>query len=155
MTLVSSHCVARGRKKEADVRATGPAYKVTTHGIASDPKPIVGERSPMPRPIYCPSCRREIRRDKIDAGEPFPCPSCGKLLRIRRYYYPVPGIGAFFACAALGYAFGLTGFSLLIFVAVLWAPITVFLFAIMKLKFNPKIEQIDPKEFDIDVLPKP
>lgn len=91
------------------------------------------------RPVNCPCCGSEIRRDKITGGKPFPCPSCGKLLHIPSYYYPIPGLAAVLVCALLGYVFGLRDSRLLIFVAVLWVPITAFLFAVMKLTFNPKV----------------
>src|SRR6266852_2210941 len=81
------------------------------------------------RPIKCPSCAADISRDKMNARKPFPCPSCGKLLRIPYFYYPIPGVGALLLCGTLGYVFGLRDTTLLIFVAVLWFPITAFLFA--------------------------
>ena len=95
----------------------------------------------MAQPINCPCCGKEIRRDHINAGKPFPCQSCGKLLHIPSYYYPIPGFAAALICAALGYLFGLRNFTLLIFTAVLWFPIAAFLFAVLKLNFNPRIEE--------------
>ncbi len=102
----------------------------------------------MPRPINCPSCTSEIRRDKIDTRKPFPCPSCGKLLRVPSYYYPIPGLAAPLVCAILGYAFGLRDWTLLILVAILWFPITAFFFALLNLKFNPKITEYHPNDLE-------
>src|SRR5712692_2458401 len=101
------------------------------------------------RPIKCPSCLSEIRRDKIDARKPFPCPSCGKLLRIPSFYYPIPGLAAILACTLLGYLFGLRDMTLLIFVLILWFPISAFFFAVLKLNFNPKIEEYQPNLVDL------
>jgi hypothetical protein len=95
----------------------------------------------MPRPLYCPSCHAEIRRDKVNAGRPFPCPSCRKLLSVPSYYYPVPGIGAVVVCAAVGYLLGLRDIRLVVSVFVFWFPMTAFFFGVLKLTFNPEITE--------------
>jgi hypothetical protein len=103
------------------------------------------------RPIKCPFCGSEIRRDKVTSGKSFPCPACGKPLRIPYYYHPLPGIAAALVCSLLGYAIGLTRFTLLIFVAVLWFPTTALLFAVQHLIFNPKVEEGYPDTSDLNL----
>ena len=85
----------------------------------------------------------------MNARKPFPCPSCGKLLRIPYFYYPIPGVGALLLCGTLGYVFGLRDTTLLIFVAVLWFPITAFLFAVLFLNINPKVEEYYGDSLDL------
>ena len=57
---------------------------------------------------------------------------------------------AVFVCGALGYAFGLKSYRLMIFVTVFWFPITAFLFAVLKLKINPKIQEHHPDNLDLN-----
>jgi hypothetical protein len=95
----------------------------------------------MPRPLYCPSCHTEIKRDMINARRPFPCPSCQKLLSIPSYYYPIPGIAATVLCAAVGYLLDLRDIRLAVFVIVFWFPMLAFFFAVLKLTFNPEITE--------------
>jgi hypothetical protein len=57
------------------------------------------------------------------------------------HYRPIPGIGAAFISAATGYAFGIRGISLLVFIGVFWFPLTVFLFGVLKMKSNPRITE--------------
>jgi C4-type Zn-finger protein len=105
----------------------------------------------MPRPINCPFCGSDIRRDKVDTEKSFPCPSCGRLLRVSPYYYPIPGVGAVLVCGLLGYAFGFRNLKLLLFVVVLWFPVTAFLFAVLNLTFNPKVEEGYPDSSDLNL----
>jgi hypothetical protein len=93
----------------------------------------------MPRPIYCPACEHEIRRDKLNFLRPFPCPSCQRLLYIPPYYKPIPGIGAALLSLTLGYSFGIRDVSLILFVIVLWFPLAAFLFGALKLKYRGRI----------------
>jgi len=103
------------------------------------------------RPINCPLCGLEIRRDKIMSGKSFPCPSCGKQLRIPYYYHPMPGVTAALFCSLFGYVIGIRGYTLLIFVVALWFPITALLFGVQHLIFNPKIEQGHPNSSDLNL----
>jgi len=103
----------------------------------------------MLRPINCPCCGAEIRRDKIDTGKPFPCPSCRKALRVPSYYYPIPGVGALFICVVLGYILAPRSWSLLILVALLWFPLTIALYIVLKLKFNPKVTEYRSDDLDL------
>jgi hypothetical protein len=103
------------------------------------------------RPIKCPFCGSEIRRDKVTSGSSFPCPSCGKLLRIPYYYHPIPGLSAALVCPLFGYIVGVKSFVLLIFVVVLWFPITAFFFAVQHLIFNPRVEEGYPNSSDLNL----
>ncbi len=109
----------------------------------------------MMRPILCPSCKSEIRRNKVggNKGGPFPCPSCGKLLRISPLYFWITPQVALLICVGLGYLFGLNYFGLFVFAAVLWFPATAFLFAILHGTFNPKVEEDSPGYLDLGQRP--
>jgi hypothetical protein len=103
------------------------------------------------RPILCPSCGSEITRKQVGgrASEPFACPSCGTLLHISSFYFWVPPPAAGVLCLAVGYIFGLRGGTLLIFTAVLWFPLTAFLYGVLQFTFHPKIKEYAPDYLDL------
>ena len=92
--------------------------------------------------------RDQTRQD--GRQEPVSVSLVWKALRIPSYYYPIPWVVAVLVCAALGYAFGLKSYRLVIFVIVFWFPITAFLFAVLKLKINPKIHEHHPDNLDLN-----
>jgi len=103
------------------------------------------------RPILCPSCGSEMKRKQVGGRktEPFPCPSCGTLLTISSFYFWAPPPAAVVLCLALGYIFGLRGGTLLIFTAVLWFPLTAFLYGVHQFTFHPKIKEYVPDYLDL------
>jgi len=100
------------------------------------------------KPLECPGCGKDIGRFKI-TGKPFPCPSCGRFWTTSRFYYKVPGLLAVLVCWMLGYAFGLREGKVLIFIAVMWFPITVFLFGLERSIFTPKLTESRPESLDM------
>ncbi len=93
-----------------------------------------------PRPLICPACGAEIKRDsQIRAHRPFACPTCGRLLRISSLYFWIPLLAGTAGCGLLGYAFGVRGMALAVFIVLLWFPISVLLGIIGRVYSNPKI----------------
>jgi hypothetical protein len=60
-------------------------------------------------------------------------------------------VGAVLVCGLLGYAFGFRTLKLLLFVVVLWFPVTAFLFAVLNFTFNPKVEEGYPDSSDLNL----
>ena len=104
----------------------------------------------MTKPIIYPSCYSEIKRKKVKARGPFPCPNCGKLLRVPALYYLIPMYGAIPLSAVVGYLLGLRFIALFFFVVVLWLPIGAFLAAALGVMLVPQLEQHYPDYLDLN-----
>jgi hypothetical protein len=83
-------------------------------------------------------------------AEPFPCPSCGKALRISPYYLWVSMVVTPLLSAFVAYLVGFRGLNLLIVIAVLWIPVGSLVLACLYLVVEPKIQAYYPDYLDLN-----
>ena len=72
--------------------------------------------------MVCPACRSEMSRNKVKTPGPFPCPNCGRLLRIASLfrYRRVPMYVSLVLSVSLGYLLKLKVTAFVFFVPLAW-----------------------------------
>jgi hypothetical protein len=70
-------------------------------------------------------------------------------LRISPIYFWIPLVTGIAGCGLLGYIFGVRDMALVVFIALLSLPITVFVGTIMRVTFNPKITVYQPDDLNL------